>query len=67
MSDDFVAGGILPVDEAKSGDTEFDPDAVESDLFLDDPKDETLLGLDVDDLTDVIADQDDELLEESVS
>ena len=66
MSDDFVTGGILPVDVAVSDDAEFDPDAVESDLFLDDPKDDTLLGLDVDDLTDVITEQGDEILEENI-
>ena len=66
MTDDLITGGILPVDATVTGDTDFDPDAVESDLFLDDPKDDTLLGLDVDDLTDVTPSADDELIEEEV-
>ncbi len=63
MTDDFVVGGILPVDDATPDDAEFDPDAVESDVFLDDPKDEVLLG---DELADVPGVDDDELLEEDV-
>ena len=62
MTDDFVVGGILPVDDTASDDAEFDPDAVESDVFLDDPKDELLLD---DDLAGVASD-DDDLLEEGV-
>jgi hypothetical protein len=37
MVDDFVTGGILPIDVDVSGDADFDPNAVESDDFLDDP------------------------------
>ncbi len=37
MVDDFVTGGILPIDVDISGDADFDPNAVESDDFLDDP------------------------------
>ena len=62
MTDDFLAGGVLPIDNA-SDDTEFDADAVSSDVFLDDVPDAPLdavtapLGiLDIDD--------DDDLLEE---
>ena len=42
MTDDFVVGGILPLDGTASDDTEFDPDAFESDDILDDV-DNTLL------------------------
>ena len=38
MSDDFLVGGILPSDDVSS-DGEFDPNAVDSDAFLDDPED----------------------------
>lgn len=38
MSDDFVAGGIIP-DEETSEDDEFDPNAISSDDFLDDEDD----------------------------
>jgi hypothetical protein len=39
MSDDFLPGGILPTDDTVSGGDEFDPNAVDSDDFLDDPED----------------------------
>lgn len=63
MTDDFVAGGILPIDDSAPTDAEFDPDAVESDVFLDDSKDELLLG---DELADLASNDDDELLEVDV-
>ncbi len=63
MTDDVVTGGILPIDDSVQTEAEFDPDAVESDVFLDDPKDEILLG---DDLTDLASSDDDELLEVDV-
>lgn len=63
MTDDFVAGGILPVDDATPNDGEFDPDAVESDVFLDDPQDELLAD---EDLAAVVSDEDSESLEENV-
>lgn len=44
MSDDFVTGGIIPVDDDKSVDGDFDPDAVDSDDFLDDTEDDVLDG-----------------------
>jgi hypothetical protein len=37
MVDDFITGGILPIDGDVTGDADFDPNAVESDDFLDDP------------------------------
>lgn len=62
MTDDFLAGGILPIDDA-SDETSFDADAVGSDIFLDDVPDAPLDAvvappglLDIDD--------DDDLLEE---
>lgn len=55
MSDDLIAG--IPVDDVL-GDADFDPNAVESDVFLDDPKE--VIGTDLpDDLLD-----DDELLDD---
>ena len=63
MTDDFVVGGILPVDDTTPSDAEFDPDAVESDVFLDDPKDELLLD---DDLTNAAGGDDDDPIEEDV-
>lgn len=63
MSDEFVAGGILPVDNTASDDADFDPDAIESDVFLDDAPDAVL---DVDDIADVVSEENDELLEEDV-
>ena len=63
MTDDLVVGGILPIDDSTQTDAEFDPDAVESDVFLEDPKDEILLG---DDLADLTSSDDDELLEVDV-
>ena len=57
MTDDFL-GGVLPADDL-TGDTDFDPNAVESDDFLDDPKE---LALDSDVLA--IADEDDDFVEE---
>ena len=63
MTDDIVVGGILPIDDSAQVDAEFDPDAVESDVFLEDPKDEILLG---DDLADLTSSDDDELLEVDV-
>ena len=56
MSDDFLSG--IPVDDVLS-DAVFDPNAVDSDVFLDDTKD--VLGVDVPD--DILSD-DDDLLEE---
>ncbi len=55
MSDDLLLG----VDDASS-DADFDPNAVDSDMFLDDPKD--ILGTDLPD--DLLLDDDDDLLEE---
>jgi hypothetical protein len=37
MVDDFITGAVLPIDGDMSGDADFDPNAVESDDFLDDP------------------------------
>ena len=42
MGDDFVAGGILPLNDNVVDADAFDPDAVESDDFLDDSDDELL-------------------------
>ena len=60
MSDDFV-GGILPIDLDTSSDADFDPNAVESDDFLDDPA-ESEEGSPLADLTET----DDDLLEEEI-
>ncbi len=57
MSDDFLAG--VPVDDVL-GDAAFDPNAIDSDAFLDDTKD--VLGVDVPD--DILSEDDDELLDE---
>lgn len=46
MSDDILAGGILPIADKVSDDT-FDPDAVESDAFLPDEEDDLLIGGDL--------------------
>ena len=45
MSDDIVIGGVLPIGDDKLVD-EFDPDAIESDIFLDDPLDDDLAVVD---------------------
>ena len=63
MSDDFVTGGILPVDDTAPSDSDFDPDAVESDMFLDDGPDALL---DVGDLSGLTDDDEDALPEEIV-
>lgn len=66
MGDDLVGDGILPSGKV-SDDDEFDPNAVESDDFLDDPA-EVILPEDIADATagGVIADSadDDDPLEE---
>ena len=48
MGDDFTTDDILLADTDTDA-TDFDPNAVESDDFLDDPKEE-LLGAEIDDL-----------------
>lgn len=58
MTDDFLTG-VVPNDDA-TGDADFDPNAVESDDFLDDPK-ELALGLE-EGLLDI--DEDDDFIEE---
>ncbi len=57
MSDDFLVG--VPVDDVL-GDAAFDPNAIDSDAFLDDTKD--ILGVDVPD--DILSEDDDGLLDE---
>jgi hypothetical protein len=52
MSDDILADDVL-------GDAEFDPNAVDGDAFLDDPKE--VLGLDI---PDELLLEEDDLLEE---
>lgn len=49
MGDDFIATDILSVASTGTDPIDFDPNAVESDDFLDDPE-EALLAEDVDDL-----------------
>ena len=39
MGDDFITDGILSSNSGASDDADFDPNAVESDDFLDDPED----------------------------
>ena len=56
MGDDFTTDDILSGD-TDTDSTDFDPNAVESDDFLDDPEEE-LLDADVDDLG--LSDDDDE-------
>ncbi len=47
MSDDYVTGvGIIADDTTTSDDGDFDPNAVDSDDFLDDEKDALLEGED---------------------
>ena len=58
MTDDFLTG-IVPVDDT-TGDADFDPNAIESDDFLDDPKD---LARDSDILA-VVDEEDDDFVEE---
>lgn len=58
MSDDFVVGGIIP-DEDTSEDDEFDPNAVESDDFLDDEEEDVLAEPDAI-IPGEVADDDDE-------
>ena len=60
MSDDIISGGILPLGDL-AGDVDFDPNAVDSDAFLDDPKDD-VLGVDLAD--GLLGDDDDELLDD---
>ena len=57
MTDDFLTG-VVP-DDGTTGDADFDPNAVESDDFLDDPKE---LALDADGILDI--DEDDDFIEE---
>ncbi len=57
MSDDFLTG--VPVDDVL-GDAVFDPNAVDSDAFLDDSKD--VLGVDAPE--DILEEDDDGLLDE---
>jgi hypothetical protein len=47
MSDDITRGGMLPLDDTLTEETEFDPDGVESDDMLDDIIDDELLGDDI--------------------
>ena len=61
MTDDFVVGGVLPADDTASDEKDFDPDAVDSDAFLDDPQDELLVD---EDLATTASDDDDEFEEE---
>lgn len=61
MSDDFAVG--IPIDDAVTGDADFDPNAVESDDFLDDAADVAIPDLDTPlDLLD--DEEDDDLLDE---
>jgi hypothetical protein len=46
MSDDFMSGGVLPIDLDTAGDKDFDPNAVESDDFLPDEPDELIVDPD---------------------
>ena len=64
MGDDLLGDGILP-GSSTTADDDFDPNAVESDDFLDDPAD-VLLGDTVDPPLGVAQDddEDDDLLEE---
>lgn len=62
MVDDFVTGGILPIDLDVSGDADFDPNAVESDDFL--PDDPAEILDDPDAPIAAIADLDDDAFEE---
>ena len=56
MSDDFLAGGVLPADDVVGAD---DPNAVDSDAFLDDPLDSVIDDLDA---PLGLLDEDDELI-----
>ena len=47
MSDDIIPGSPIPSDDL-SANIDFDPNAVDSDIFLDDPKD-IVPDLDLDD------------------
>ncbi len=60
MSDDFAVG--IPIDDAVTGDTDFDPNKVESDDFLDDVAEVTIP--DPDAPADILAEEDDDLLDE---
>jgi hypothetical protein len=62
MVDDFITGGILPIDIDTSGDGDFDPNAVESDDFLPDDPAEILDDPDLP--LDPLAAGDDDLFEE---
>jgi hypothetical protein len=63
MSDDFVAGGILPLNDNVIDADAFDPDAVESDDFLDDSEDELLAE---DAPLGILADEDEDLFGEEI-
>ena len=55
MSDDLIVDDV-------AGDADFDPNAVDSDVFLDDPKEDVLGAVLGDDL--LGSDEDDDLLDE---
>jgi hypothetical protein len=64
MSDDFLAGDILASDDL-AADADFDPNAVDSDAFLDDPKEDVLdVDLDGDLLGEGDEDDEDDMFED---
>ena len=63
MGDDLLADGVLPVSNT-TADDDFDPNAVESDDFLDDPEDVLLDDVAETPLVAVVDEDDDDLLEE---
>ncbi|OHB05729.1 MAG: hypothetical protein A3B16_00625 [Candidatus Zambryskibacteria bacterium RIFCSPLOWO2_01_FULL_45_43] len=59
MGDDLVTDGILPIGSVTANDDE-DPNMVESDDFLDDPAEDTLLADVPDAAIGVVADEDED-------